>query len=80
MPFCREDLVTCTNTGYIIMSAFHIGMDYSSNSQYITCYTLWQNPCIYDILPLFSRKLGGCEWLFAILRMLIHQEAALTAG
>src|ERR1019366_10380597 len=50
--------VACTNTGYIVSAAFQIGKAYFTYNQYITCYTLWQNPCIYDVLPHFSRKLG----------------------
>jgi hypothetical protein len=58
LPFCRADLVACTNTGYIINDACHRGKAYFRYNQHITCYILWQNPCISDVLPRFSRKLG----------------------
>src|ERR1039458_10020784 len=44
--------------GYIINDGCHSGKAYFSNNLYITCYTLWQNPCICVVLPRFSRKLG----------------------
>ena len=58
MPFCRADLVACTNTGYRVSDACYSGKVYFSKNLYITCYILWQNSCICVVLPRFSRKLG----------------------
>ena len=58
MPFCREDLAAWTNTGYMVSDGCHRGKVYFRYYQSIHCYTLWQNPCIYAVLPHFSRKSG----------------------
>src|ERR1017187_4048792 len=62
MMFCLIsdlDLVACTNTGYIVSDVCHSGKVYFNNSQHITCYTLWQIPCIYDVLSHFRSGFGG---------------------
>ena len=44
---------------------------------YITCYTLWQNPCIYEVLSHFSRKLGyGVRGNFKMLEVVYEGTRA----